>query len=138
MWRRPACKILLKAFNISTTTAQVVQDLIKVLAVLPDATVRRSAVDWEDLKPYSKAGKRKSENISQGDQQTYHLNKPKILLTTERVTWWKFLAVDLSPTFLLFCLQFFIFWPNQSPSKTMYGFYFIWKVLFILEILNCL
>ena len=80
----------MKAFNISTTTAQVVQDLIKALAVLPDATVRWSAVGWEDLKPYSKAGKRKSENISQGDQQTYHLNKPKILLTTERVTWWKF------------------------------------------------
>ena len=58
MWRRPACQTLSKAFDISSATAQVAPDLLKALAILSDTTVRRSAVDRKDLKPYWKSEKR--------------------------------------------------------------------------------
>ena len=41
-----------KALDISSATAGVVLDLSKALAILSDATVRRSVLDREDLKPY--------------------------------------------------------------------------------------
>ena len=41
-----------KALDISSTTARVAPDLLKALAILSDATLRRSAVDPEALKPY--------------------------------------------------------------------------------------
>ena len=44
--------------------------LLNTLAILSDTTVRRSAVDQEDLKPYWKT---KKGHISLGDQQAYHL-----------------------------------------------------------------
>ena len=56
MWRKPACQTLLKALNISSAAAWV--------AILSDTTVRRSAVDWEDIKPYRKSQKRKSQKTS--------------------------------------------------------------------------
>ena len=80
MWRRPVCQNLSKALDISSTTARVAPDLLKALAVLSDATLRRSAVDWKDLKPHWKSEK---GNISLGDQQSI-IKKFKILLTTER------------------------------------------------------
>ena len=43
-------------------------DLLKALAILSDTTVRRSAVDREELKPYWK-----KKLISLGDQQSYYL-----------------------------------------------------------------
>ena len=43
--------------DISSATARVVPDLLKALAILSDATVRRSAVDQEDLKLYWKSEK---------------------------------------------------------------------------------
>ena len=43
--RRPACQTLSKALDISSVTAWVAPDLLKALAILSDATVRRSAVD---------------------------------------------------------------------------------------------
>ena len=43
---------LSKALDISSATARVVPDLLKALAFLSDTTVRRSAVDREDIKPY--------------------------------------------------------------------------------------
>ena len=55
MWRRPACQTLSKALDISSATARVAPDLLKALAILSDTTVRRSAVDQEDLKPYWKS-----------------------------------------------------------------------------------
>ena len=70
MQRRPACQTLLKALDISSATAQVAPDLLKALAILSDTTVRRSAVDREDLKPYWKSEK---DHISLGDQQSYYL-----------------------------------------------------------------
>ena len=51
MWRRPACQTLSRALDISSATAPVALDLLKALTILSDATVRRSAVDWEDPKP---------------------------------------------------------------------------------------
>ena len=44
--------ILSNALDISRATARVAQNLLKALAILSDATVRRSAVDRGDLKPY--------------------------------------------------------------------------------------
>ena len=50
--------ILSKALDISRATARVAQNLLKALAILSDTTVRRSAVDREDLKPYWKSEKK--------------------------------------------------------------------------------
>ena len=52
MWRRPACQTLLKALDMSSTTAGVAPELLKAQGILSDTTVRRSAVDQEELKPY--------------------------------------------------------------------------------------
>ena len=70
LWRRSACQTLSKALDISSTTAWVAPDLLKALAILSDTTVRRSAVDQEDLKPYWKSEK---GHISLGNQQSYYL-----------------------------------------------------------------
>ena len=45
-------KTLSKALDISSATARVALGLLKAKAILSDTTVRRSKVDWEDLKPY--------------------------------------------------------------------------------------
>ena len=71
-----------KAFDISSTTARVARDLLKSLAILLDTTIRRSAVDWEDLKLYWKLQKK--------GLFLQEINKPiiynffKNLTTTER------------------------------------------------------
>ena len=44
--------------DVSYATVRVVPDLLKALAILSDTTVRRSAVDREDLKPYWRSEKR--------------------------------------------------------------------------------
>ena len=46
-----SCQTLPKPLDISSATAQVAPDLLKALAILPDTTVKRYAVDQEDLKP---------------------------------------------------------------------------------------
>ena len=51
-------------------------DLLKATAVLSDTTVRRSAVDQEDLK---QTGNKKKSHNSQGDQQSYSLQVFQIL-----------------------------------------------------------
>ena len=43
---------------MSSATARVAPDLLKAQAVLSDTTVRRTAFDQEDLKPYWKSEKR--------------------------------------------------------------------------------
>ena len=53
--------------DISSATARVAPDLLKALAILSDTTVRRSAVDQEEPKPYWKSEK---GHISLGVQQT--------------------------------------------------------------------
>ena len=52
--RRQACETLSIALDISSAPARVAPDLLKALVILSDTTVRRSAVDREDLKPYWK------------------------------------------------------------------------------------
>ena len=54
LWRRPTCQTLSKALDLSIATARVALDQLKALVILSDTTVRRSAVDREDLKPYWK------------------------------------------------------------------------------------
>ena len=54
----PACQTWSKALDISSATAQVAPNLLKVQAILSETTVRRAAVDGEDLKPYWKSEKR--------------------------------------------------------------------------------
>ena len=68
-----------ESLNISSATVQVAPDLLKTLAILSYTTVRRSAVDREDLKPYLKL-----EKNYLGDQQAYHLQVFQTLLTTGR------------------------------------------------------
>ena len=63
-------KTLTKALDISSATAWVVPDLLKALAIFSDTTLRRSAVDREDLKPYWKSEK---SHISLGGQESYYL-----------------------------------------------------------------
>ena len=62
MWRRPACQTLSKPLDISSATAQS--------DILSDTTVRRPAVDQEELKPYWRLEKRL---YFSGCQQTYYL-----------------------------------------------------------------
>ena len=47
-----------KSLGYTNATAQVTPELLKALAILSDTTVRRSAVDQEDLIPYWKSEKR--------------------------------------------------------------------------------
>ena len=47
-----------KSLDISSTIILVVSDLLKAQAILSDTTVRRSAIDQEDLKPHQKSEKR--------------------------------------------------------------------------------
>ena len=56
--------------DISIATARVVPELLKALAFLSDAAVRRAAVDREELKPFLKSEK---GHISLGGQQPYYL-----------------------------------------------------------------
>ena len=44
-------KLCWKPWDISNTTARIAPELLKALEILWDTTVRRSAVDHEDLKP---------------------------------------------------------------------------------------
>ena len=52
LWRKQVCQTLSKALDISSATAWVAPDLLKALAILSVTTIKKSAVDWEDLKPY--------------------------------------------------------------------------------------
>ena len=81
LWRRPACQTLSKALDISSATAQVAPDLLKALAILSDTTVKRSAIDQKDLKPYWKSWKK--PHISLDDQQYIYLQVfQRLLITT--------------------------------------------------------
>ena len=50
--KKTACQTLLKDLDISNVKDRVGPDLWKGLTILSDTTVKRSAVDREDLKPY--------------------------------------------------------------------------------------
>ena len=55
-----------KSLNLSNDTARAAPDLLQALAILSDTTVRRSAVDREDLKPQWESEK---GHTSLGDQK---------------------------------------------------------------------
>ena len=120
MRRRLPCLVLPKALGISSATART--DLLKALAILSDTTVRRSAVDQEDLKPYCKS--EKCPYFSRRSSILFFLSFSKTLLTTERrLTGQYFLAVDLSPTFLNTGKKRT---SNNLENKTLPGTY--WRV----------
>ena len=99
LWRRPACQTLSKALEISSATAQVVPDLLKALAYLPDTTVWRSAIDLEDLKTYWQSQKR--PHFSWWSTTIiYKFFKDVTNHRKKRLTGFKFLEVNLSPQFL--------------------------------------
>ena len=82
MRRRPACQTLSKALDILSATPRVALDLTKALVILSDTTVRRLAVDREDLKH---TGNEKKGHIFLSDQQSLLFTSfSKTLLTTER------------------------------------------------------
>ena len=76
---------------ISSATARIPPDLLKSQTILPDTTVRRSAVDREDLKPNWKS--EKLPYFSRWSTSLLSTGFSKALLTTERLT--LFLDVDL-------------------------------------------
>ena len=63
-------KTLPKALDLSSATSPVAIYLLKVQAILSDTTVRRSAVERKDLKPYLKLQK---GYISQHNQEAFYL-----------------------------------------------------------------
>ena len=65
----------------SSATARVALDLLKALAILSDTTVRRSAVDQEDLKPYWKSEER--PHFSRWSTILLFTSFSKTLLSTE-------------------------------------------------------
>ena len=82
LWRRPPCQTLSKALDMSSTTAQVARDLLKAPAILSNTTIRRSAVDWEDLEPYWKS--QKIPHFSRWSTILLFTSCLKTLLTSER------------------------------------------------------
>ena len=89
---------LLKALDISSAAAWAVPALLKTLAVISDATVRRSAVDREDLKPYWKL--ERGTHSSSWSTNLSFTSFLKILLSREkRLPGEQFLVVVLSPKF---------------------------------------
>ena len=85
-WRKFVKKIsmlnFLKAPDISRTTARVASNLLKVLAILLDTSVRRSEVDQEDLNPYWKSEKR--PHFSRWSPTLLSTTFSNTLLTKER------------------------------------------------------
>ena len=94
-WSRPACQTLPKSLDISSATGHLTSDLLKILAILSDATVRTFSSDQENLKSYLKSEKAHMRN------NPIFTSFSKTLLTTERrLTGRQFLVAYLSPTSL--------------------------------------
>ena len=68
--------------DVSSATARVAPDLLEAQAILSDTTVRGSAVDQEDLKPYWKSENR--PHFSRWLTVILFTSFSKTLLTTER------------------------------------------------------
>ena len=68
MWRKPPCQTLPEVSDISNAVPRVALDLLKTLAILSDATARRSTVDQEDWNSEDNhTGNQQKDNISLGD-----------------------------------------------------------------------
>ena len=81
LWSRPVCQTLSKILDISSAKARVAPELLKALAILSDTTVRRSAVDREDLKLY---WNHKKGDFSRGSTVQFFTSLSNPALTTER------------------------------------------------------
>ena len=57
LFRRIACQTLSRAFETSSATVYVAPGMLKVLAILSPATVKRSTVKQEAMTPYWKLEK---------------------------------------------------------------------------------
>ena len=79
---------------MSSATAWVTTDLLKNLAIWPDTTVRRSAADRENLKPYWKSEKRL--HFSRWPTFLLFISFFKDFINHKKKT----NRADLSPTFL--------------------------------------
>ena len=100
LWKKALCQTMSKALNISSATAWVSPDLLKVLAVLSDTTVRRSAMYQEDLKPYWKSEKRSSFSRWSTSLLFTNLFTVVYLFTSHRrLTEWYLLAIHFFRTF---------------------------------------
>ena len=71
-----------KALEISSSTAPVAPDLLKALTIISDATVIKSVVHREDLKPYCKS--EKMSHFPRWSTILSFTNFSRTLLTTER------------------------------------------------------
>ena len=87
-----------KALDTSSTKAQVAPKTLKALAILSNTTIKQSAVESEDLKPYWKLEKR--SDFSRQSTKILLTSFSKILLSAKRgLKRLNFLATDLSPAF---------------------------------------
>ena len=85
--------------DLLSGTAPVGPDLLKALEILSDTTVKLSAVDQGDLKPYLKSEQR--PHFSRRSIILLFKSLSNTLQTTERrLTGRSFLAADLSPKIL--------------------------------------
>ena len=73
----PACQTLLKPLDLSIVTPRVDADLLKALAILSVVTIKRSAVDWEDLKTNQRSEKR--PHFSRWSKNLLLINKFKFM-----------------------------------------------------------
>ena len=97
---RQACQTLSTSLDISNATARVAPDLIKILTITSDTTARRSAVDWEDLKPYWKLEIRLHFSRWSTILPLPSFSKFFKRITERRLTEQEFLAVYFFLTFL--------------------------------------
>lgn len=68
---RPTCQTISNALEILSASDQAGPDLLTAPAVISKTTSGRSAIEWEDLKPYRES---KNDLISQGDQHPLMYN----------------------------------------------------------------
>ena len=98
--RRWACQTLSKALDIASATVQVAPHQLKSLTILSDTTVRRFAVDQEDLKPYWKPEKRL--HFSMWSTILLFITFSKTLLT--RIQQLVYIAYIHAQTFISICI----------------------------------
>ena len=107
LWKRPACKTLLKALGISSTTVWIAADILKALPILSDTTAKSYTVDWEDLKAYLKS---EEAIFLERSNMPIIYKFFKDFINHRKKTKKVFLVVDLSPTFLNTETSEKIFW----------------------------
>ena len=116
MWRTPACQTLSKIVDISGVTAQVLADLLKVLAILSDTTLK--ICSW--LRKFKTILEIRKKKIFLVDQQTYQQDFTNHRKKTNRVV---VFSRTLSPNIL-------------KHSEHQWDLPIIWKTDSLRHILN--